>query len=401
MNMLLSVVDGALAVINLFNIFVLLAHIHPVESPIKKPLLNLIQRVVSKPHSTSYVVSGVLLTLLGVAVYSATRYYQSVEDYNAPNNSTMLIRAIVSGYTFACTCIFVKLSHQMLSLSIERIIQVEQEVARHDIVKFTPPSKSAMDALLTPYKPFLTVESTGLQSIPTNDPYFFVSNHSLYGIEMPLLLNQLYQHKNIFPRALADHFHFATLNGPIIRAFGAVDGTRENVDALMSKGESVLVYPGGGHEVLKHSSVPRYELMWKQRVGFARCAIKHGYPILPCACVGTEDMFDPIYDIPTGYKGMVIPLSVTTPCKVQKVYFWFGQPIETKQYNGEFTNEDYAKEVRDMTKSAIEAGIRELKEKQARDPQRYMIDQYKSQLRSKLSYSSAAVSDDEGSLKED
>ena len=65
------------------------------------------------------------------------------------------------------------------------------------------------------------------------------------------------------------------------------------------------------------------------------------------------------------------------------------------------TNEDYAKEFRDKTKSAIEAGIRELKEKQARDPQRYMIDQYKSQLRSKLSYSSAAVSDDEGSLKED
>jgi 1-acyl-sn-glycerol-3-phosphate acyltransferase len=200
----------------------------------------------------------------------------------------------------------------MLSLSIEKIIQVEQEVARQDIVKFNTPSKGVMDALLTPYKPFLTVESTGLQSIPTDGPYLFVSNHSLYGIEMPLLLNQLYQHKNIFPRALADHFHFATLNGPIIRAFGAVDGTRENVDALMSKGESVLVYPGGGHEVLKHCSVPRYELMWKQRVGFARCAIKHGYPILPCACVGTEDMFDPIYDIPTGYKGMVIPISVTT-----------------------------------------------------------------------------------------
>ena len=396
--MLPSIVDSALVVINVFNAFVLFAHLHPVESPLKSFLLKSIQRVVSKVHSTRYAVSGVLVSLLCITAYSATRYYQ---DDDASSNPAMLIRAIVAGYTFACTCIFVKLSHQMLSLSIDRIMDVEKEVAQHDIVTFTPPSKTVMDAVVTPYKPFLSVESMGLQHIPDDTPHLFVSNHSLYGIEMPLLLNQLYQHKNIFPRALADHFHFATLNGPIIRAFGAVDGSRENVDALMSKGESVLVYPGGGHEVLKHSSVPRYELMWKQRVGFARCAIKHGYPILPCACVGTEDMFESVCDIPTGYKGMVIPLSVTTPCKVQKVYFWFGQPIETKQYNGEYKNDDYAKEVRDRTKLAIEAGIRELKEKQACDPQRYMLDHYKSQIRRKLCSSSVAVSDDEGSLKED
>ena len=327
--------------------------------------------------------------------YSATRYYQ--ED-----DTAMLIRAIISGYTFACTSIFVKLSHQMLKLSIDRLLELEKEVARHDICNFIPPTKSVMDALLTPYKPFISVESTGLDHIPSNTPHLFVSNHSLYGIEMPLLVNQLYQHKDTFPRGLADHIHFATLNGPIIRAFGAVDGTKENVDALMENGESVLVYPGGGHEVLKHSKVPRYELMWKQRVGFARCAIKHGYPILPCACVGTEDMFESVCDIPVGYKGLVVPISKTSPFKVQKVYFWFGTPIETKQYKGEYTCDEYAKEVRDKTKIAIETGIKELKEKQANDPERYTVDQYKSQIRRKFSSSvSAAVSDDEHCLKED
>jgi 1-acyl-sn-glycerol-3-phosphate acyltransferase len=394
--LLLSIVDSALVAINIFNAFVLFAHLHPVESPLKKLLLNCIQRVVSDFHSTRYGVSFALLSLLCISTCSATRYYQ--ED-----DSAMLIRAIISGYTFACTSIFIKLSHQMLQLSIDRLMELEKEVARHDICNFTPPTKSVMDALLTPYKPFISVESTGLHRIPSNTPHLFVSNHSLYGIEMPLLLNQLYQHKDIFPRGLADHFHFATLNGPIIRAFGAVDGTRENVDALMEKGESVLVYPGGGHEVLKHSSVPRYELMWKQRLGFARCAIKHGYPILPCACVGTEDMFESVCDIPTGYKGMVLPISVTSPCKVQKCFFWFGTPIETKQYNGEYTCDEYAKEVRDKTQMAIEAGIKELKEKQASDPERYTVDQYKSQIRRKFCSSSvsAAVSDDDHSLKED
>jgi len=269
----------------------------------------------------------------------------------------------------------------MIKLSVDRILEIEKEVALHDICQFEPPSTSIMEAMVAPYKPFFAVESIGMERIPDGVPHLFVSNHSLYGLEMPLFVNTLYQTKQIFPRGLAHHFHFATPNGPILRAFGAVDGTRDNVDALMKAGYDVLVYPGGGREVLKHSSVPRYELMWEQRLGFAKCAIKHGYPILPCACVGTEDMFDSIGDIPTGCKGMVIPISIVTPYRVQKVYFWFGHPISTDQYNGQFTNDDFAREVRDKTKAAIEAGIRELQEKQGGDPERYLVDQYASQIR--------------------
>ena len=197
---------------------------------------------------------------------------------------------------------------------------------------------------------------------------------------MPVVLNELYQKKGIFLRGLADHFHFATPNGPILKRFGAVDGTRDNVDVLMKAEQDILVYPGGGHEVLKHGSVPRYELMWKQRLGFARLAIKHGYPIIPTACVGTEDMFDTIGNIPTGFKGMVVPISVTMPCRIQKIYMWFGNPIPTTQYNGDYTNDDYAKEVRDLTKAAVEQGIRELQAKQLVDPERYMVDQYATKI---------------------
>ena len=159
--LLLSIVDSALVAINIFNAFVLFAHLHPVESPLKKLLLNCIQRVVSDFHSTRYGISFVLLSLLCISTCSATRYYQ--ED-----DLAMLIRAIISGYTFACTSIFIKLSHQMLQLSIDRLMELEKEVARHDICNFTPPTKSVMDALLTPYKPFISVESTGLHRIPYN-----------------------------------------------------------------------------------------------------------------------------------------------------------------------------------------------------------------------------------------
>lgn len=356
--------DAFLASINIFNVFVWFYHIHPVESPLKKPFASALLQFLSRVHSTPFVVSSVLATLLSITTCSTITY--------AIHDTSMLIRAIVSAYTFAFTSIFVKHTNIALKLSIERILEIEKEAARHDIVNFEAPSPAVMEAVAAPLKPFLNVESTGIERIPDGTPHLFVSNHSLYGIEMPLFINLLQTKRGIFPRGLADHIHFATPNGPILRSLGAVDGTKENVDALMQAKHDVLVYPGGGHEVLKGKSVPRYELMWKERVGFARCAIKHGYPIVPCACVGTEDMFESLFDIPTPYRGYVIPVAV--PRRVQKVYFWFGEPISTTQYNGEFRNDQYAREVRDSTKAAIEAGIRELKEMQGSDPERYLVD---------------------------
>jgi len=144
--------------------------------------------------------------------------------------------------------------------------------------------------------------------------------------------------------------------------------------------------------VLKHSSTPRYELLWKERLGFARLAIKHGYPIIPCAAVGTEDMLDIVMDIPVGFArdNLSVPIAVTSPNKIQKIYFWFGEPIPTEQYNGDCDNDDFAREVRDKCKASVSASIKELQEKQRNDPDRYLMDQYASTL--KRAYSRACES---------
>ena len=144
----------------------------------------------------------------------------------------------------------------------------------------------------------------------------------------------------------------------------------------------MLVYPGGGHEILKHSSVPKYELSWKERLGFARMAIKYGYQIIPCAAVGTEDMLEIMYDIPIDFirKDLSMPVVSLNPKNLQKIYFWFGKPISTAQYNGDYTNDTYAKQVRDQVKAAVEFGIQQMKLKQQNDPNRY----YKHQFANKL-----------------
>lgn len=362
----MNLIDTFLGALNLFNVYMILLYIHPVESPVKKPAANLGHAMVSKVHSTPFLCTSTLIALVSTSLWF-------MHEYRASNDSFSLLRGVVAAYSVVCTSILIKLSENMIKLGVDKVLQIERDVSREDIVRFKPPSKTFMHALTTPVRLAFDMQSVGLEKVPRDTPHIFVSNHSLYGLEMPIFLNHVYQTTGMLPRGLADHFHFATPNGVVLRAFGAVDGTRENVDTLMQAGQSVLVYPGGGHEVLKKATVPRYELMWKERLGFARMAIKHGYPILPCACIGVEDMLIPVADIPTPYRGLSIPFVYTTPSRVQRIYFWFGSPVSTSQYNGDFENDDFAREVRDATKTAIENGIKDLKQLQAADPNRYLM----------------------------
>jgi 1-acyl-sn-glycerol-3-phosphate acyltransferase len=334
-------------------------------------------RVTEPVHRIPLLTSIVLTSLLAMTACAGVLAYQS--DWQ---DTAMILRSLVALYSALMSSIFVKLNDIMIKLGIEKYLDMEREMEKHDIVTFKPPPVPVLDTLMAPMKPFLRVDATGLDNIPSNTPHLFVMNHSLYGIEMPFLIQCLYKQKGIFVRGLADHFHFATPNGPILKAMGAVDGTRDNVDLLMQSNQDVLVYPGGGHEVLKHSSVPRYKLMWKERLGFARMAIKHKYPIIPCAAVGTEDMLETIMDIPVEFarKGQYIPIAFPNG-KVQKVYFWFGEPISTSEYNGDYQNTEYARQVRDKVKAAVETGIKQLQERQETDPDRYLMDQFTKSLK--------------------
>lgn len=372
------VTDIALAAINIFNLFVFLCLLHPVKSPLKHIGLVAMKRVVEPVHRVRFL-TAIIFTFFAVMAISAGIFAHK-SDWK---DSAMIIRSLVSLYTLLMTSIFMKLNDVMIKLGIDKVLDIEREMEQHNIVTFQPPSVTTIDTLMAPMKPFLRVDATGLDNIPSNIPHLFVMNHSLYGIEMPFLIQTLYKQKGVFVRGLADHVHFATPNGPVLKYMGAVDGTRDNVDVLMESKQDVLVYPGGAHEVLKHSSVPRYNLMWKERLGFARMAIKHKYPIIPCAAVGTEDMLETIMDIPLEWarKGQYIPVALPTG-KIQKVYFWFGEPINTEQYNGDYENTEFAREVRDKVKAAVEAGIQELRETQEVDPDRYLMDQFTASLKS-------------------
>ena len=360
-------VDVLLGALTLLHLFLSASILTPVDSPLKKPLVKVTYYACRHVLDNEKLQISCLLLLLAV--------------FLALLRAGEVARACCAFYVLTGAPVFMKSTHLMRVLGPERTLELEQEAMEGDILEWTRPNLEAMNKILTPYYCLFKYEVMGLERIP-EFPCFYVMNHSLYGLEMPCFIHMLYQKKDVYVRGLADHMHWMGPHGPLLRQFGAVDGSRRNVDVLMSNKQNILVYPGGGQEILKPKSAKKYELMWKERLGFARMAIKNRYPIMPCACVGPEDMLDILFDLPMNFlQTSISTLPVAAPNSLQKLYFWFGEPIATEKYQGEAENKEFAKELRDKTREAVERGIRELQERQETDPDRFLMDRVAKDIR--------------------
>ena len=204
-------------------------------------------------------------------------------------------------------------------------------------------------------------------------------------LDVPLMLLGLHERSGVLVRPLGDHVHFQVpLWRDLLVRFGTVDGTRENCEALMRAGESILVFPGGAREVFKHKG-EQYHLIWKNRTGFAALAIRHGYPIVPVAAVGAEECYDILVDSDEMRHSPLGPvLEWLTPRadelppvvagigplpRPQRFYFRFAAPIETRRWAGRAHNQSACLELRADVARAIERGIKLLQRERRRDPE--------------------------------
>ncbi len=240
--------------------------------------------------------------------------------------------------------------------------------------------------LLDPLEWFTQPRLYGIENIPAGG-VLLVGNHTIYGIlDVPFLLAELWKQRRITVRSLGEHAHYSI---PIWRdaleLCGMVRGSRANVRELMRERQNILVFPGGAREVNKRRG-EKYRLMWKERIGFARLAIEFGYPIVPFAAVGAEEMLDvvidedfppyaelahlieklthwPIQPVVRGVGASPIP-------RPERLYFWFGQPIDTERLSHRHEQDDTARRLRDEVKQVVEDGIGFLLTEREHDPHR-------------------------------
>jgi len=246
-----------------------------------------------------------------------------------------------------------------------------------------------MTSILAPVRRVTQPKVLGIERVP-HRPVLFVGNHTRYGfLDLPLMMSELWTRRRIIVRGLGDHAHYAI---PVWRDLltmgGMVRGTRENVRALMRAGQSTLVFPGGADEVFKARG-QEYRLLWKERLGFARLAIEFAYPIVPFAAVGAEEMYQVLVDSRTPgaaqvsalmrrLVGLQLPPMVrgvgpTLLPRPERLYFWFGDPVDTSSYGGAGNDDAAARTVRDEVRAAVEEGIRTLRFEREHDPHRGLL----------------------------
>ncbi|MFT4570654.1 MAG: 1-acyl-sn-glycerol-3-phosphate acyltransferase [Hyphomicrobiaceae bacterium] len=263
----------------------------------------------------------------------------------------------------------------------------EKDNAEGILERFEPLPLRNFEWLAVPLRAWFAPKLVGEENIDPSVPSLWVGNHTIYGlVDIPVFATELYLRHGIYLRGLADSNHFMVpgWRDTLVR-LGAVRGSRPNCKALMENKEHVLVFPGGGREVTKRKG-ERYKLIWKNRTGFARMAIEHGYPISPFASVGAEEAYNILIDAndimasPIGTllarigatekylrSGEAIPplargLGPTLLPRPERFYFGFGERIDTTQYDGRADDEDALYDLRDRVRDSVRDQIAKLLE---------------------------------------
>jgi 1-acyl-sn-glycerol-3-phosphate acyltransferase len=126
-------------------------------------------------------------------------------------------------------------------------------------------------------------------------------------------------------------------------------------------------------------------LVWKNRTGFVRMAIEHGYDILPFASVGCDDSYHILFDANDFQRSRVgrwvlnrprlnqvlrdgdvfMPLvrgvGPTLLPRPEPFWFMIGEPISTSEYAGLEDDTDVLWQLRKQTSDSIDAMIKQLK----------------------------------------
>ena len=251
---------------------------------------------------------------------------------------------------------------------------------------FTPPSRDSLRRAMAVPRRWFQPEFLGLWELDLSRPALFVGNHTLFGLtDAPLMIEHLLTHYGVMLRGLGDRGHFKVpVWGNLLQRCGMVLGTPATCSALMRSGQSVLVFPGGAREVMRRKG-EAHRLIWKQRAGFARLAIEHGYDIIPFGSVGPDDSYRILLDandlLQPGWRRklaertgllsltregdfvppIVMGLGPTLIPKPQRYYFGFGQRIPTEALQGQHTDADVVWALRERVAEQVRNQIERLR----------------------------------------
>lgn len=235
------------------------------------------------------------------------------------------------------------------------------------------------------YRPYID----GLEHLPVDGRFLLVGNHTQF-TAAEILLIPYFVRKAIGRRVrpLADRMfgRASGLPADLMDAYGAVVGSPEAARELMQQNETILVFPGGSREIAKFKG-EEYTLRWENRLGFARLAIEHNYPIITIGLVGGDDIYASMItrDSPwgkmtrwvgerlAGDSEMAMPLvrgiGPTLIPRPQRMYLSFGPAIDTT--GPSLTAADaWTSHIKERVQAQLESTLADLQKIRENDPYR-------------------------------
>lgn len=140
---------------------------------------------------------------------------------------------------------------------------------------------------------YFGAELRGWKNVPKSGPMLIVGNHSggMASFDpAPFLLHWVRERGPEAPLYfLAYDLLFALPRvGPWLRRIGLLPANHSNAEEALARGGSVIVFPGGDHEVFRPWS-ERNRVTFGGRTGFVRLALSAGVPVVPMTIHGAHE----------------------------------------------------------------------------------------------------------------
>ncbi|WP_084525864.1 lysophospholipid acyltransferase family protein [Nocardia vaccinii] len=213
------------------------------------------------------------------------------------------------------------------------------------------------------------VQVDGIENIPESEAALIVANHAgvvaLDGLMVQLAVHDRHPKQRALRLLAADLVFETPIMGWLARKAGHTRACPADAARLLRAGELVGVFPEGFKGAGKPYS-ERYKLQRFGRGGFASTAVKTGVPIVPCAIVGSEEIYPKLADLKPLARLLGLPYFPVTPLfphlgllggipLPSKWYIEFGEPITTGAYRPETADDPMTRlEVTNQVRATIQ-----------------------------------------------
>jgi 1-acyl-sn-glycerol-3-phosphate acyltransferase len=177
-------------------------------------------------------------------------------------------------------------------------------------------------AFVRAFQPFLDglydrwwrVTVTGTEHVPADSRALIASNHAgVVPWDGAMIATAIRRHTGRDARSLVLNWAFELpWASTVIRRSGGVPASPDNARRLLAEDHVVLVFPEGAKGIGKPYS-ERYRLERFGRGGFVELALRAGAPIVPCAVVGSEEIYPKLAELPGVARLLGAPYMPLTP----------------------------------------------------------------------------------------